>query len=90
MSAGEDRMRPRFTDLIVDRERQFSLGVDSRTGSHYLSTTITRDGHHHLADYEAYYRIEPEEFARFRDDPASAAEFVQTCRRNGHRDRLIG
>ncbi|MBB6181629.1 hypothetical protein [Pseudorhizobium flavum] len=78
-----------FTDLFINREYQFSLGVDEETGLHYLSTLITRDGLHLLAQYEAYYRIEAEEFMRFRDNPASAKEFIDTCRRNGHRDRLI-
>jgi len=80
----------RFTDLFVSRQHQFSLGVDTQTGAHYLSTPITQDGLHHLAEYEAYFRLGPDEFARFRDEPASAAEFVETCRRNGDRERLIG
>ncbi len=83
-------MANRFTDLFVSREYQFSLGVDEQAGSRYLSTPITKNGLHHLAEYEAYYRIEAEEFARFRNDPASAVEFIDTCRKNGHRDRLIG
>lgn len=83
-------MTSHFTDLFINREHQFSLGVDGETGSHYLSTLITKDGLHHLAQYEAYYRIEAEEFMRFRDNPASAIEFIDTCRRNGHQDRLIG
>ncbi len=80
----------RFTDVVVYRSQQFTLGIDNETGAHYLSTLITKDGRHHLAEYEAYFRIAPDEFTRFRDDPASAAVFIATCRRNGNRDRLIG
>lgn len=79
----------RFSDVVVYRIQQFTLGFDNKTGAHYLSTPITKDGQHHLAEYEAYFRIDPDEFTRFRDDPASAAEFIATCRRNGNRDRLI-
>lgn len=82
-------MVSRFIDLFINREYQFSLGVDKETGLHYLSTFITNDGLHHLAQYEAYYHIEAEDFLRFRDDPASAKAFIDTCRKNGHRDRLI-
>lgn len=82
-------MTHHFTDLFIDREHQFSLGVDQETGWHYLSTPITKDGAHHLAAYEAYYRIDAEEFARFRTDPASARDFVYACHRNGNRHRLI-
>ena len=78
-----------FTDLFINRELQFSLGVDEKTGSHYLSTLVTKDGVHHLAQYEAYYCIDAEEFTRFLNNPASAMEFIDTCRRNGHQDRLI-
>lgn len=78
-----------FTDLFINREHQFSLGVDEETGWQYLSTLITKDGLHQLAQYEAYYRIDAEEFIRFLDNPPSAIEFINTCRRNGHRDRLI-
>ena len=83
-------MTNRFTDLFVSRQHRFTLGVDSQTGANYLSTPVTKDGQHQLAEYEAYFRIDPDEFARFHDEPALAAEFVETCRRNGHRDRLIG
>lgn len=82
-------MAERFSDQFTDRTHRFSLGVDTLTGATYLSTPITKDGVHHLVEYEAYFRISAEEFARFRDDPASADDFIETCRRNGNRDRMI-
>jgi hypothetical protein len=83
-------MAKRFEDQFIDRPHRFSLGMDRLTGEPYLSTPITKDGQHHLAEYEAYFRISADEFARFRDDPSSASGFIEACRSNGHRDRLIG
>lgn len=82
-------MSDRFTDLYINRAHRFTLGIDARTGDHYLSTPVTMDGEHHLAEYEAYFRVNDDEFMRFRDDPSSAAPFLDACRRNGNRDRLI-
>jgi hypothetical protein len=83
-------MTERFEDQYVDRAHRFSLGVDRVTGEPYLSTPITKDGVHHLAEYEAHFRISADEFARFRADPSAADGFIEACRSNGHRDRLIG
>mgnify|MGYP006900077540 CR=1 FL=1 len=91
-------MTSRFKDLIVNREYQFSLGVDTATGNHYLSTPITKDGQHsveyrgrhtHAVEYEARFGIDLKEFKRFRDHPAETKNFITICRENGNGDRLI-
>jgi len=81
-------MTQRFTDLYVSRRRRFSLGKDQRSGELYLSTPIS--GSVRAVEYEAYFRISAEEYARFSADPSRTESFLEECRQHLHTDRLIG
>lgn len=75
----------RFVDHMVDREHRFSLGLDTTTGRHFLATPIS--GRMAAVEFEAWFAISPEEYARFRDDPASAEPFLESCRMGRMIDR---
>ncbi len=77
----------RFVDHHVFREHFFSLGVETLTGRPYLSTPVS--SRTRMIDYEAYFLIDPERFARFRDDPGSAASFLEDCRQGRNADLLV-
>lgn len=74
-----------FLDLAVDRGRRFSLGWEGTTGQYYLSIPVAL----RLVDAEEYYRLDPGEFARFRDDPEEADRFARRCRQRLEDDRLL-
>ncbi|MBF0678824.1 MAG: hypothetical protein IR164_07790 [Devosia sp.] len=81
-------MTQRFTDLYVSRRHRFSLGKDQQTGGLYLSTPIS--GSVRAVEFEAYFRISAEEYARFSADPSLTESFLEECRQHLHSDRLIG
>jgi hypothetical protein len=80
-------MTERFTDIIVHRSHRFSLGLDNQTGQYYLSTPIS--GFNRAVEFEAYYRVGPDEFERFRDDPAACEDFLEACRNHRIEERRI-
>jgi hypothetical protein len=76
---------PRFADTKIFPDHRFALGRDSRTGGHYLSIPVSN----RLVDYEEYYRLEPELYARILTDDHAAAAFAVECRAREHDNRLI-
>jgi hypothetical protein len=76
-----------FKDVFVSRERRFSLGIDQDTGGYYLSTPVS--GRTAAAEWEAYFSITAEQFARFRTDPSAADDFTEDCRMGRNRQLLI-
>ena len=75
----------RFVNTKVFRADRFSLGTDQTDGQHYLSIPVAN----RLADYDEYYRIEPDLYSSFMQNEAAAAAFAQECRKRLHDDRLI-
>jgi len=75
--------RPR--DEYTSREHRYSLGTVEATGEHYASVPVTTG----VADYEEFYRLTPEQHARFLADPDAALAFVEECRRREHDDLLL-
>ncbi|MGI4876212.1 MAG: hypothetical protein ACRYG4_01855 [Janthinobacterium lividum] len=67
------------------RADRYSLGRDEVGGSYYLSIPVAN----RTIDYEEYYRLDPDKFARFVDDGSIAGAFAEACRRREHDDRLI-
>jgi hypothetical protein len=79
--------RPRLTprDEFVSREDRYSLGTDEVSGRRYASFPVTTG----VADYEEYYEVTDDEYARYLTDPAAALAFVEECRRHGHDELLM-
>jgi hypothetical protein len=80
-SAGALHARDEFTS----REHRYSLGTMEATGERYASFPVTTG----VADYEEYYRISAEQYARFLADPDAALTFVEECRRREHDGLLL-
>jgi hypothetical protein len=76
-------MDPR--DEYVSREERFSLGVDGGSGVPYASFPVSTG----VVDYEEYYRLTAEQYARYLADPAAALAFVEEARRREHDDLLL-
>ncbi|UAJ09937.1 hypothetical protein [Polymorphobacter megasporae] len=74
----------RFVDTKVCRSGRYSLGRDG-TGSYYLSIPLANP----RIDYEEYYRLDSDEFARFFELDRLAEAFAEECRQRRHDDRLI-
>jgi hypothetical protein len=75
----------RFKDQAVFKDEHFSLGTDEKTGALYLSIPVSNG----LVDYEEYYRLTPAQFQQFRNDPASAKQFLELCRSRQADELLI-
>ena len=58
----------KFTDVMVSREEQFSVGVEEESGRHYISIPVS----HGLVYYEEYFEIDLPTFERYCADPESA------------------
>lgn len=80
-------MTERFRDEFISREHRFSLGTDRETGGYYLSTPVS--GFAAAAEWEAYFSISADQFARFRIDPSTADDFAEDCRMGRNRELLI-
>jgi len=76
-------MKP--NDEYVSRADHFSLGVDADSGRPYVSIPVSNG----VVDYEEYYELTDDQYARFLADPASALPFVEECRRHQHDDLLL-
>jgi hypothetical protein len=74
-----------FADAVVDRRERFSVGVEQRSGRHYVAIPATNG----LVDYEEYFAIDEPMFARFTADPAAALPFVRRARERWEDPRLL-
>jgi hypothetical protein len=77
------RLKPR--DEYFSRENLYSLGIDELSGRHYASLPVTIG----VVDYEEYYELTDDEYARFMADPVSATTFIEECRHHEHDELLL-
>ncbi|WP_296507890.1 hypothetical protein [Rhodoferax sp.] len=73
----------RFVDHFVSRELQFSAGIDSETGKHFISfmqPTMNRQ-----SDYEVYFFIPENLLEIATKSPASLNDYVNECRNGLHK-----
>ena len=77
------KLKPR--DEFFSRENRYALGIDELSGRRYVSLPVTIG----VADYNEYYELKDDAYARFLADPASAAAFVEECRRREHDELLL-
>jgi hypothetical protein len=75
----------KFEDSFFSREEHYSLGLETDSGRRYLSIPVSNG----LVDYEEYYEVTESQYRSFLTDPASAAQFADSCRRHEHDDLLI-
>ncbi|MFI6433249.1 hypothetical protein [Rhodococcus oryzae] len=75
----------RFNDTFFSRDERFSIGIDLETDGCYVSIPVSNG----LVDYEEYYEIDRETYARFLSDPAVASSFAAECRRRDRDELLI-
>ena len=78
-------MRLKFNDVLVDKARRFSIGIEEQTGKYYLSIPVSNN----LVDYEEYYEINKDEFDQYRRNADAATGFLEQCRNRQRDDRLI-
>ena len=60
-------------------------GATRRQGAWFLSIPVANN----MVDYEVYYRLDGDEYDRFRADPVAALAFADACRAHIYDDRLI-
>ncbi len=77
--------KARFRDVVVDRRERFAVGVEETSGRFYVSIPVDNG----LVEYDEYYEIEADVFARYRTDLKAALAFVERCRRREEDRRLI-
>jgi hypothetical protein len=72
-------------DEFSSRDNLYSLGVDELSGRHYASLPVTIG----VVDYEEYYELTDEQYARFVADTVAALAFIEECRRHEHDELLL-
>jgi hypothetical protein len=77
------RLKPR--DEYFSPEDFYSLGVDELSGRRYASLPVTIG----VVDYEEYYELTVEQYARFMADPVAGLAFIEECRRHEHDELLL-
>ena len=75
----------KFTDIKVNREKRFSIGIEEQSGKHYLSIPVSNP----FIDYEEYYEISEANFKEFESDMRKALGFVQACKERTNDQLLI-
>ena len=75
----------KFEDVFVDREKRFSIGIETQSDKYYLSFPVSNM----LVEYEEYYELSKAEFELYVGNPAIAAQFLEEARNHEHDDRLI-
>lgn len=78
-------MKHRYVETHFWREQRVTIGLDQKTGGHYLAIPVSSG----VVDYEELYHLTPEQYQAFSAEPASALDFVDGCRRREHDDQLI-
>lgn len=64
--------------VFVDRQRRFSLDIEEETGRTFVAIPVENSMH---VEYEEWYEVDAETFARYRADPSLAHDFVESCKR---------
>lgn len=72
-------------DEYFSRENLYSLGLDAESGRHYASIPVSAGAF----DYEEYYQLDDDQYARFLAEPEVAIAFIWECRRQEHDDLLM-
>jgi hypothetical protein len=75
----------KFTTDLVCRDQRFALGIESTSGTYYVSIPVSNS----YADYEEFYAITPAQFEQFKASPGLALPFVSECRARLHDDLLL-
>lgn len=74
----------RYRTVAVNRQQRYSLEVDDRTGTCYVTFPVSN----RMADYEEAYEVDRATFERYRANLDSALDFVTRCR-NREMDHLL-
>ena len=77
--------RLKFKDVVICREERFSIGIEESSGRFYVAIPVSNG----LFDYDEYYEIDREAFARYQADPKAALGFVERCRGRNADEHLI-
>ncbi|MGB2222123.1 hypothetical protein [Neptunomonas sp.] len=75
----------KFTDVAVNKDERFSIGIEEDSGRFYLSIPVRNE----YVDYEEYYEITKDEFESYKVDLNSAQTLVNRCRKREVDNRLI-
>lgn len=78
-------MKNRFDETHFSADHRFSIGNDLKTGGHFLAIPVSNG----VVDYDEQYHLSADQYRAFAADLKSAVEFVQTCRRREHDDKLF-
>nr|WP_133691093.1 MULTISPECIES: hypothetical protein [unclassified Mycolicibacterium] len=66
-------------------EHRYFLGVDLKTGGHYLAIPVSN----RIVEYNEEYALAAGEYEKFLSDRSAALKFVDECRARRHDDQLI-
>ena len=61
----------------VDTVRRFSLDIEEESGRTFVSIPVRNQ----MVEYDEWYEVDAETFARYRADPTLAYDFVERCKR---------
>lgn len=75
----------KFVNTYFSEQNRYWLGVESDSGCHFAAIPVSNQ----MVDYVEAYRITDNEYEAFMNDPVSATEFVESCRRHEQDDRLF-
>ena len=75
----------RFRDIHVDSANRFSLGVDSKTGAHYVSIPVSNS----RVDYEEYYAVDQHLVDEYPSNADAVMYVVTKCRNRELDSQLI-
>lgn len=75
----------KFTEIVVNFENRFSLGIDAQSGDYFLSIPVSNQ----MVDYEEYYRIDEDQFTAMQHNTNLAINFAVACRQRKHDARLF-
>lgn len=65
----------KFKDVVICRAERFSVGVEEASGKFYVAIPVSNSP----VDYEEYYQIDHDAFARYKADPKAALGFVSAA-----------
>lgn len=75
----------RFEDTHFSSEDRYALGIDPKSGRHYLAIPVSNGA----LDYDEHFALTPSTYERFVHDSSAAARFAQECRRREHDNMLL-
>lgn len=75
----------KFKDTLINQTERFTLGVETLSGTPYLSIPVSN----RLVDYEEYYEISSDSYELFLNDRSAASDFAERCRNRQEDQRLM-